>query len=227
VQAYPTIRCDSPGYDTIATVAGIIGAIYVLVPLALAQVFGPRLLSVSKHGINADYSAIDGKMSASALYVLGALTAPYRKHAALWKLFVVLRRLALVIAVVFVTDRGWRMVAASLLNLAVLLSHMFVRPYKHWIDNLMETLSLSSLVLLTTMLVQVQPPYTDADNQLITILWVIPSVILLVWAVIGSVLSKVISRKVSNHQTHQPNPPSIGEEQSGARSQIELVQATS
>jgi Tyrosine-protein kinase ephrin type A/B receptor-like len=111
VEAFPTVGCDSTGYNGIRALAIVMCMLYIAIPLVLIARFPtvllPQLKVLNKCCSNESLARhLEDKSSASTLYILGALTAPYRWNAAWWQLVVITRRLLLVIVVVFTPDRG-------------------------------------------------------------------------------------------------------------------------
>jgi FG-GAP-like repeat/WW domain/CUB domain/Tyrosine-protein kinase ephrin type A/B receptor-like len=200
VEAYPTIGCSGSSYAQISVFASAMMIIYLSVPLFLILRF-PRTLLPIRHcfGSNHTHCMYSANPSESSRYVLGALTAPYRRHAAWWKISILLRRLLLVIVVTFPDGRGWRMLAASVVSMTVLVIHLMSQPFLYNIDNIMETLSLSALTLLATLLVQMQPPYSSDDRSWIGVVWGIPFCVVLVWAIAGSLLRVGQIKTASDH----------------------------
>jgi Tyrosine-protein kinase ephrin type A/B receptor-like len=205
VQAFPSVTCSGSEYNVIVALASSTLSVYVVVPLLLIWLYPHELLPRrvvacfvnrctlsrgSENDINNSKSAAQPKTaSPNTVYVLGALTAAYRRgHSTWWKLFVLIRRLGLVIAVVAIEDRGWRMIAASLISLSVLMLHILTRPFENMVDNVMESISLLSLTLIATMLLKMQPPYSSQEQILLGVLWTIPFFVIVGWAVIGWIL---------------------------------------
>jgi Tyrosine-protein kinase ephrin type A/B receptor-like len=185
IEAYPLVECTESSFVGIAFFAALMCMIYVSVPIFIVFRYARTLLHIRRHGVDENKCSKDGRASANELYVLGALTAPFRNHAALWKLVIVLRRFVLVIAITYTADRGWRMVAASILSALILLFHVITRPFTNWVDNTVETVSLSALAILSTSLVQMQPPYSNDDKNAIGTLWILPFTFILLWAIGG------------------------------------------
>jgi WW domain len=197
IEAYPAVSCDESAYEVLRAFAAIMCTLYLAVPILLVWHFRHTLLPI-RHLFGTRFGDDNPSLlSKSKRYVLGALTAPYRGHATWWKISVLLRRLILVLVVVFAKGRGWRMVAASIVNLFVLLLHVLSKPFLHWIDNVMEGISLLSLVLLSTMLVQVQPPYHSGALSLLAAIWAIPFFVILSWVVMGWILHRETCTRIT------------------------------
>jgi FG-GAP-like repeat/Tyrosine-protein kinase ephrin type A/B receptor-like len=185
IESYPSVNCDDPAYGAIATFATVICSVYFIVPVALIAAFPNTLLPI-RHCLGRSHRwAKRPKPSADMLYVLGALAAPYRGHAAWWKLSVLIRRIVLVATVVFISSRGWRMVAASMICMFIFAAHVLSQPFLNRTDNAMETMSLFVLSLLSALLVHAQPPYNAGERDAIGVLWAIPFVMIVLWAVGG------------------------------------------
>jgi FG-GAP-like repeat/WW domain len=197
VEAFPTIHCHSASHQQITALAGIMCAIYISIPIILVWMYPYTLLPIRQLcGEFTNRRLQQHQLPSDATrYVLGALTAPFRGHAAWWKIWILFRRLVLVLVVVFVDSRGWRMVAASIISLLILMLHVLSKPFLHWIDNVMEGISLLTLVLLSTILVQVQPQYDSQQLALIGVVWAIPFLIILFWAMFGWIHHREICKR--------------------------------
>jgi hypothetical protein len=96
-----------------------------------------------------------------------------------------LRRTALVVAVVFLaSNRGWKFTVVSLLNVLVLMIHMLARPFRSWLDNMMELMSLCFLTLLSLLLRESNPPVSDTENVLVMLAWIVPLVLMVMWIIV-------------------------------------------
>ena len=93
----------------------------------------------------------------SKLAILSVLLDPFRPHKAFvffpssripWEGFLIFRRLALIVVLTFVYDIQLRIFLALTLCVAILILHMVVQPFKRKSDNLMETFSLGTHVIL-------------------------------------------------------------------------------
>jgi hypothetical protein len=82
------------------------------------------------------------------------------------------------------------MVGATIVCIAVLVLHLVTQPYLNRIDNFMEAMSLVSLSILSAVLVQIQPPYSDTERSTIGALWAIPFAFIFAWALLGWTLSR-------------------------------------
>jgi FG-GAP-like repeat/Tyrosine-protein kinase ephrin type A/B receptor-like len=191
IQAFPTVSCTGSVYSQLAALAGITLVVYLAIPIGLLLVYGSRLYHVSQlDALDAQRKYVQSHIGAHTYYILGAFTFPFRTHVGFWKVFVLFRRFLLVLFVVLLSDRSWRMAIASILNVTVLLSHVAVQPYINTIDNVMETFSLFILSIIGVILVQISPPYSSSERTVLTVLWVLPFMILLAWGVTGWVLSR-------------------------------------
>ena len=86
------------------------------------------------------------------------LCAMYRPHGSWHAVFILVRRLLLVLALVLVSDASvWIWLTA--LNFCFLALHLELKPFERRVDNAFETLSLLSLSLQTTLLIAWPPPY--------------------------------------------------------------------
>ena len=89
--------------------------------------------------------------------ILRVLLGPFRSHQSLkwfqgcpipWEGFLTFRRLALIIVLTFIYDDRLKMIVVLTLCVAILISHMYVRPFHKSLDNLLETISLGTHVVL-------------------------------------------------------------------------------
>ena len=64
-----------------------------------------------------------------------------------WEGFLIFRRLVLIIALTFIYDHCLRMIVALIICVAILISHMYVNPFISSRDNLIETMSLGTLIV--------------------------------------------------------------------------------
>ena len=89
--------------------------------------------------------------------IIKVLVGPFRCHKAFWNIpasyipwegFLIFRRLLLIIVLTFVYNIQLRLFIALTLCVAILILHMFVHPFKRKFDNVVETISLGTHVLL-------------------------------------------------------------------------------
>jgi hypothetical protein len=89
--------------------------------------------------------------------VLMVLLGPFRPHQAFmcfpsshipWEGFLIFRRLVLIIVLTFVYDIQLRLFLALILCVAILIFHMFVYPFQRKSDNVLESFSLGTHVVL-------------------------------------------------------------------------------
>ena len=89
--------------------------------------------------------------------VLKVLLGPFRPHQAFmcfpsshipWEGFLIFRRLVLIIVLTFVYDIQLRLFLALILCVAILIFHMFVNPFQRKSDNVLESFSLGTHVVL-------------------------------------------------------------------------------
>ncbi|CAB4005085.1 Hypothetical predicted protein [Paramuricea clavata] len=90
--------------------------------------------------------------------VLRVLLGPFRAHRATfifpsshlpWECFLIFRRLALILVLTFVFDNHMKATVSTMLCVAILLTHVFVKPFKTASDNILETLSLGTLIIIS------------------------------------------------------------------------------
>ena len=88
--------------------------------------------------------------------ILRILLGPFRSHKPIlcfpssflpWEGFLIFRRLVLIIVLTFTYDNRLRMMLALIICVAILVSHMYVHPFISASENIFETLSLSTLVI--------------------------------------------------------------------------------
>ena len=111
----------------------------------------------------------DSSLSREA--ILRVLLEPFRYHKSFlcfpasflpWEGFLIFRRLVLIIVLTFIYDNRLRMIVALIICVAVLLSHMYVHPFINSHENFLESLSLSTLIVLCG-LTLVQALYQGED----------------------------------------------------------------
>jgi Tyrosine-protein kinase ephrin type A/B receptor-like len=209
IDAFPTVECTGAQYTLLVTVSAIVAILYVIaVPMLL--IYGMYTLSQrhQKEGLpkvvvrrrgNRPNRQVNGADDEHVIqtppsvleHACGVMYDPYRRDGSIsevWKVFVLLRRLVLVLALVFIPDRGWRLATASIMNVAFLMLHMMTHPYRAWLDNAVETFSLSMLTLISLVLQQLSPPYSQQDNRALFCMWIIPFSVLAIWVIGGKIL---------------------------------------
>lgn len=101
----------------------------------------------------------------------GIIYEPYRKQAYFTKIVVLLRRAVLVAAsIIFVLDQSARALVFTLLNFLFLALHVWLRPYKVDATNFIETVLLSLLVIISSVLSLPQRPFSDAMSAVLFLL---------------------------------------------------------
>ncbi|CAB4028866.1 Hypothetical predicted protein [Paramuricea clavata] len=89
--------------------------------------------------------------------ILRVLLGPFRPHKAFlcfgdsilpWEGYLIFRRLALILVLTFVHDNRLKMMLTLILCVAILTSHMYIKPFTRPCDNAIEALSLSTLTVL-------------------------------------------------------------------------------
>jgi hypothetical protein len=153
-------------------------------------------------------SSSDVECSNSA--VLCVLLGPFRQHRATsllpsshipWEGFLIFRRLALISALTFVLDNRMKATLSTILCVVILLTHVFVKPFENTRDNVLETLSLGTLIIIS-LLSLVKSFYFGEDSNSVSMLFmvnvmenilVIFPVILIFSLVILSILLKLIT----------------------------------
>ena len=98
-------------------------------------------------------SLVENRWSPFFLAFVTTMCSPYHSHAFGWQLVIIVRRVVLsAVNTVFSGDAAARLCSFSLIHAALLLVHSSVRPFKHGWNDLMEKLSLASLLLLSVLL---------------------------------------------------------------------------
>ena len=97
-----------------------------------------------------------GKATSSRAAIIRILLGPFRAHEPVfcfpasrlpWEGFLIFRRLVLIIVLTFVHDNRPKMMIALIIYVAILISHMYVKPFISSRENFIETLSLGTLVV--------------------------------------------------------------------------------
>ena len=112
-------------------------------------------LTRSDSAVCTDSNEVTSTRSESS--VLKVLLGPFRAHQAFmcfpsshipWEGFLIFRRLVLIIVLTFVYDIQLRLFLALILCVAILIFHMFVNPFQRKSDNVLESFSLGTHVVL-------------------------------------------------------------------------------
>jgi FG-GAP-like repeat/Tyrosine-protein kinase ephrin type A/B receptor-like/Chlamydia polymorphic membrane protein (Chlamydia_PMP) repeat len=180
---YPTIECSrsNSDYGTVQALAILMLLLYMGVALLILALLWRRF-----HSRRPQPSSISSHSS----MVFGVLTFVFRADFWFWRMLIVCRRFLLVVVVVFWReDRAWQFTLATSINVVVLLFHSLNRPFKQVVDNYAEFVSLLSLTFLTLVLQRATMPYEGADKAYLTCLAVLPFVVLLLWLLIGRLVS--------------------------------------
>ena len=98
------------------------------------------------------------ELRGSKAAVLRVLLGPFRPHKAIfifpashlpWEGFLILRRLVLILVLTFVYDTRVKATLSMILCTVILLPHVLVKPFKSASDNVLETLSLAVLIIIS------------------------------------------------------------------------------
>ncbi|CAB4028405.1 Hypothetical predicted protein [Paramuricea clavata] len=90
--------------------------------------------------------------------VLQVLLGPFRPHKAIfifpsshlpWEGFLILRRLVLILVITFVHDTRVKATLFMIVCTVILLPHVLIKPFKSASDNVLETLSLAVLIIIS------------------------------------------------------------------------------
>ena len=101
-----------------------------------------------------------GQAMSSTEAILEILLGPFRTHEPVfclpasrlpWEGFLIFRRLVLIIVLTFVFDSRLKMIVALIICVVILIAHMYVKPFTSALENLMETLSLGTLVVFSAL----------------------------------------------------------------------------
>ena len=95
--------------------------------------------------------------SLSRKAVLAVLSGPFRPHGKFWHFpasnipwesVFIFRRLVIIVTFTFIHDARLRMLVILIICVAILLSHLYVKPFTSDFENLLESLSLSTLIII-------------------------------------------------------------------------------
>ena len=102
----------------------------------------------------------NGEVTSSRAAILEILLGPFRAHEPVfclpasrlpWEGFLIFRRLVLIIVLTFVFDSRLKMIVALIICVVILIAHMYVKPFTSSLENLMETISLGTLVIFSAL----------------------------------------------------------------------------
>ena len=164
--SYPTLRPDSDSYRLllplmIVVLALVVCAVPLLLTLYLLVEHRKGHVEAVKGHYHSGAFAVAVQAEPGRQQLLLQLTAMYRASCWWMPPFVLARRLVLVTLLTFVRSSSvWSWL--TLLNSAFLALHIMVQPYERRRDNSLETLTLLSLMIQTTVLNVYPPPYTSA-----------------------------------------------------------------
>ena len=100
----------------------------------------------------------ESELRGSKPAVLRVLLGPFRAHKAIfifpashlpWEGFLIFRRLVLILVLTFVYDTRVKATLSMILCAVILLPHVLVKPFKSASDNVLETLSLVMLIIIS------------------------------------------------------------------------------
>ena len=106
---------------------------------------------------NLSSSSSENTTSENKTAILRVLLGPFRTHKEFlcfpdsvlpWEGYLIFRRLALILVLTFVHDNRLKMMLTLTLCVAILASHMYIKPFTRPCDNAIESLSLSTLTVL-------------------------------------------------------------------------------
>jgi len=106
--------------------------------------------------------------------------ATFDTHAWWYQSFVLFRRGSVAVIDTFlVLHTGAKFVTFSLMHVLYLLIHLHVRPYHENVDNNLETVTLSLLIVVSALLSLSPPPLTASMRVAVALLITVPTVLLL------------------------------------------------
>ncbi|PRP83743.1 hypothetical protein PROFUN_09075 [Planoprotostelium fungivorum] len=138
-----TETCDQPWRTVLVCVSSIL-----LLPLPLVLLFIRRRLKGTERETGRD--------------VLMVLDGCYRDSRKYWESIYMVRRLAIAVAYVFITDERWSATVMRLLLLTALFLHLFFAPFITAAGQTLETICLLSLSCLTVLNGQLEERYSHA-----------------------------------------------------------------
>ena len=92
--------------------------------------------------------------------ILRVLSGPFRSHKATlifpashlpWEGFLIFRRLAVILILTFVYENCVKAILSLIVCVAILLTHVLVKPFRSNVDNVLETLSLGTLIIISAL----------------------------------------------------------------------------
>ena len=114
--------------------------------------------TVDSTGIANEDLNTETEVSVCKSAVLRVLVSPFRRHSATfifpasylpWEGFLILRKLVLILVLTFVHDHREKTILSMIFCAVILLPQVFVKPFKSAVDNVLETLSLVMLIIIS------------------------------------------------------------------------------
>ena len=112
---------------------------------------------IRSHGASTYIESNESPWKTSESTILGVLVGPFRCHKDFmcfpsshipWEGFLIFRRLVLITVLTFVYDIQLRLLLALIVCVAILIVHMFVNPFQRKRDNVLESFSLATHVII-------------------------------------------------------------------------------
>jgi hypothetical protein len=153
---------------------------WVLIVLLVAVLFPfPILLFVRVRRKQERQQSTRQGMLGAELAVVRVLEGPFKQSviARNWELVVLGRRFLLLALYTFVQDPFWQAAALAICNVAILAAHLVVAPFRQPLEQRVETVSLSLLVLLSVLNVGSGASSGGAVGQLQQVLLLTPLIL--------------------------------------------------
>lgn len=144
---------------------------YLLAKRKRSQTEGPNSTIENGETVIKDTEALSRKA------VLDLLSGPFRSHQKClyflpgpripWEGALIFRRLILVVAFTFIPDSRVRMMIILTICLLILVSHLYIKPFRNAMENFFETLSLTTIIILSGFSL-VKTLYHGEDNSFLS-----------------------------------------------------------
>jgi len=175
---YPQIDCDSAAYRSLLPLVIFMLVLeFALIPLLLfATMTYVRSKSASKsHGVETDSPH-------RLMRTFRVLFAPFVPRFYYWEFVIIVRRAVLVAVTAFLFSNDVRrLTVSSMFCLLFLCLQLTLRPFASMQENVMESVSLVLLQLLTLILLTMQYPLSDNDQTGIGVYLLIPAIVMIAW----------------------------------------------
>jgi len=175
---YPQIDCDSAAYRSLLPLVIFMLVLeFALIPLLLfATMTYVRSKSASKsHGVETDSPH-------RLMRTFRVLFAPFVARFYYWEFVIIVRRAVLVAVTAFLFSNDVRrLTVSSMFCLLFLCLQLTLRPFASMQENVMESVSLVLLQLLTLILLTMQYPLSDNDQTGVGVYLLIPAIFMIAW----------------------------------------------